>query len=121
MKIGNKIKELRIKYRLTQKELAAKVEDGIDYTYIGRIERDLVLPSLKTLEKLAFALNVDISYFFIDAENSKVDAMLGAISKDQKKKKLLQMIYKLDEENTQFAIEFLKLMQKYNHDYMSNA
>ncbi len=113
MKIGKKIKDLRTKYRYTQKELAAKVEDGIDYTYIGRIERDLVLPSLKTLEKLSKALNVDISYFFIDPEAGKNDTVLGAISKDPKKKKLISMIYKLDDDTTQLATEVIKSILKY--------
>jgi transcriptional regulator with XRE-family HTH domain len=116
MKIGKKIKDLRIKYRYTQKELAAKVEDGIDYTYIGRIERDLVLPSLKTLVKLSDALNVDISYFFVEAESSKNDTVLAAIAKDPKKKKLLQLIYKLDDNSTQLVTDMIKLVLKHNPD-----
>jgi len=121
MKIGKKLKDLRIKYRFTQKELAAKVEDGIDYTYIGRMERDLVLPSLKTLEKLAKALNIDITYFFIDAESNKMDNIVGAIGNDQKKKKLLQLIYQLDERNTILATEIIKLIQKHSDDYIKKS
>lgn len=116
MKIGKKVKDLRIKYRLTQKELAAKVEDGIDYTYIGRIERDLVLPSLKTLEKLAAALEVDVSYFFIDPDASETSTMLGAISKNETKQKLIQIIYKLDDNDAQLAIEIINLILKTNRD-----
>ena len=62
--IGNTLKRLRIERKLTQKELAAKVSGGLDYTYIGKIEREEQLPSLKILIKLAKALNVPLSSFF---------------------------------------------------------
>ena len=62
--IGNTLRRLRTERRLTQKELAAKVTGGLDYTYIGKIEREEQLPSLKILVKLAEALAVPLSSFF---------------------------------------------------------
>jgi transcriptional regulator with XRE-family HTH domain len=50
--------------KLTQKELAAKVSGGLDYTYIGKIEREEQLPSLKILMKLSKALSIPLSSFF---------------------------------------------------------
>ncbi len=43
---------------------------------------------------------------------------MGAIAKDQKKKKIIQLIYKLDEKNTQLAIDMIKLFLKHNDAYM---
>lgn len=62
--IGSALKRLRVEKGLTQKELAAKVSDGLDYTYIGKIERGEQLPSLKILNKISEALSVHVSFFF---------------------------------------------------------
>ena len=62
--IGNTLKRLRTERGLTQKELAAKVKGGLDYTYIGKIERDEQLPSLKILIKLSDALAIPLNSFF---------------------------------------------------------
>lgn len=62
--IGSTLKRLRMERKLTQKELAAKVSGGLDYTYIGKIEREEQLPSLKILIKLSKALDIPLSSFF---------------------------------------------------------
>jgi transcriptional regulator with XRE-family HTH domain len=51
---------------LTQKELAVMVSGGLDYTYIGKIERGEQLPSLKILLKISEALSVPMAWFFQD-------------------------------------------------------
>ncbi len=52
----NRIKELRKKKHLTQKELASLV--GLDYTHIGRIENGERTLDVEYLEKFAKALDV---------------------------------------------------------------
>ena len=47
--IGQKLRELRQRKGLTQKELARTVRGKVDYSYIGKIERGEQLPSLKVL------------------------------------------------------------------------
>lgn len=66
--IGNTLRRLRTERGLTQKELAAKVSGGLDYTYIGKIEREEQLPSLKILVKLSEALDVPLGSFFNEAD-----------------------------------------------------
>jgi len=66
--IGNTLKRLRTERGLTQKELAAKVSGGLDYTYIGKIEREEQLPSLKILIKLSEALAIPLSFFFHEVD-----------------------------------------------------
>ncbi len=56
-KFGIHLRELRIKRKLTQEELADRA--GMHFTYIGQIERGLRNPSLINLEKLSKALKVD--------------------------------------------------------------
>ena len=47
MDIGNKIKELRILYGLTQQELADRLE--LSKGFISQLERNLTSPSVGTL------------------------------------------------------------------------
>lgn len=60
--ICQKIKELRVKKRLTIKELSKLAE--ITQGYLSRIENSHKPPPIPTLLKIAKALNVHISYFF---------------------------------------------------------
>jgi transcriptional regulator with XRE-family HTH domain len=62
--IGVVLRRLRHARGLTQKGLAQGVADGIDGTYIGKIERGDQLPSLKVLIRLSKALGVGMSDFF---------------------------------------------------------
>ena len=58
MNVGKKIKEERLKLGLTQKEVAER--SGISTSYICDIEVGRTNPSLKTLEKISRALEIDI-------------------------------------------------------------
>lgn len=63
-KIGDKIKEIRKKKKLTQVEVADKA--GIHFNYFARLERGEVNPSIQTIESIANALKVksgDILFF----------------------------------------------------------
>jgi len=57
VKIGERLKDLRIRRALTQEELAAAA--GIGKNTVNRLERDLTEPRPPTLRKLAQALEVD--------------------------------------------------------------
>lgn len=58
---GRKIRRVREELGLTLVECSKRA--GISYTHISEIERGNVCPSLKTLEKLAKALEKPVSYF----------------------------------------------------------
>ena len=62
MKIGYRIRDLRAKQRITLKELAKKT--GLTTSFLSQLERDLVSPSVSSLEKIAEALNTKVGYFF---------------------------------------------------------
>ncbi len=60
--LGLKIKELRKQKRMTQEQLAEIV--GLDIGYISKLEVGRNFPKIGTLEKIANALNVELSQLF---------------------------------------------------------
>ncbi|MEJ2191190.1 MAG: helix-turn-helix transcriptional regulator [Nitrospirota bacterium] len=60
--LGQNIKKLREKKHLSQEKLSEKAD--IHVSYIGQIERGLRYPSLKTLFRIADALDVRINDIF---------------------------------------------------------
>lgn len=60
--VGNRIRELRKKRRLSQEELADMAK--IHTAHLGRIERGEENPTLETVEKIINALDVSVGEFF---------------------------------------------------------
>ncbi len=60
--VGARLRALRKERDLTQRELASRA--GISSNAISLIERGEISPSVATLQNLATALNVKMSYFF---------------------------------------------------------
>ncbi|MFZ2257026.1 MAG: helix-turn-helix transcriptional regulator [Clostridiaceae bacterium] len=60
--IGLKIKEIRVSKKISQRKLATLA--GISNTYLSDIEVGRTNPSLKTMEKLAAALEIQIKDLF---------------------------------------------------------
>ncbi|UFJ41849.1 cupin domain-containing protein [Brevibacillus humidisoli] len=68
--IGSKIRQYRRKMGLTVVELAARI--GLSQSALSQIERGLVNPSLDTLWKLSYYLEIPVFSFFKDISPSKV-------------------------------------------------
>ncbi|HBQ63693.1 MAG TPA: XRE family transcriptional regulator [Clostridiales bacterium] len=62
MNLGEKIKSIREQKGLRQKDLAVK--SCMSNTYLSDIEVGRSLPSFRTLEKIASALDVDMKELF---------------------------------------------------------
>ncbi|MGK9118047.1 helix-turn-helix domain-containing protein [Olivibacter jilunii] len=62
IKIGLRIKELRLSLKLTQEALAFKA--GIDKTYVNEVENGKRNISIVNLEKIIVALETSLSSFF---------------------------------------------------------
>ena len=58
------LRRLRVAQGLSQETLA--VDADIDRTYVSRLERKLENPTVAILERLATALSVQITEFFVD-------------------------------------------------------
>lgn len=68
--IGHRLRTLRQERELSQRALAEQA--GLSPNAISLIERDEISPSVATLQRLAGALGVRMSYFFDDATVAKV-------------------------------------------------
>lgn len=69
LKIGQRIKELREKAEMSQKDLAYSAD--LDRSYIASIENGQRNVSIVNIEKISNALNVTLKDFFKDAQFSK--------------------------------------------------
>ena len=70
MKIGAKLRELRVQKSLTQKELADRCE--LSKGFISQVERDLTSPSIATLIDILESLGTNPQSFFTDDSTEKV-------------------------------------------------
>ena len=70
MKIGDKIRRLRLQRGLTQEELADRCE--LSKSFISLLERDLTSPSLDTLSDLLESLGSDLPTFFAKGDEKLV-------------------------------------------------
>ena len=69
--LGARLRALRKERDLTQREMASRA--GVSSNAISLIERSQISPSVATLQNLATALNVKMSYFF--DEDVRTDIM----------------------------------------------
>lgn len=70
MKIGAKIKELRVQKSLTQEELADRAE--LSKGFISQLERDITSPSIATLVDLLQCLGTNLEEFFTNTTSEQV-------------------------------------------------
>jgi transcriptional regulator with XRE-family HTH domain/KaiC/GvpD/RAD55 family RecA-like ATPase len=72
--LGHKIRTLRKRMEMTQKELAEQV--GLTPSFISQLEKNLISPSLDSLLKLSDKLNTQPIYFLTDGEETPLQKML---------------------------------------------
>jgi len=114
--IGKRLKALRKKLGLTQKEFAERVEGKIDYTYIGKIEREEQYPSLKMLQRIAKAFSVPLSYFF--EEESPLESLellpqeLKELLKDKKRQDLLRKTQRLTKRDLSLVMQIIDVLSQ---------
>ncbi len=70
MTLGERLRNLRTERHLSQRDLAGMA--GISINSVSLIERNEISPSVSTIQSLAGALNVKVSYFFDDEYDSDV-------------------------------------------------
>ncbi len=70
MKIGEKIRRLRIQNSLTQEELAERSE--LTKGFISQLERDLTSPSIATLVDILEGLGTNLQEFFNETVEEKI-------------------------------------------------
>jgi transcriptional regulator with XRE-family HTH domain len=100
-RLGARIKEERKRAKLTQERFAEKV--GLSVDYIGYIERGKQSPYLKTLERIANTLGVEVyELFLFKEEGSKREDEETAI------KELILSLHNKDSEDIRFIASILR-------------
>jgi len=79
-----KIRSLRKNRDVTLDQLAKMT--GLTKGYLSQIENSTKTPPFSTLDKIAYALGVDITYFFVNSENEQVGSKITVIKPDERKK-----------------------------------
>jgi transcriptional regulator with XRE-family HTH domain len=119
VEIGKRLKRLRMDKGLTQKGLAAMVKGGVDYTYIGKIERGKQLPSLKVLQSISETLSVPINYFFRDEPDTIVyvngSAELGFLVRDETGRELLKALKLLQARDFSLVVEIARILIRHGN------
>lgn len=72
--LGDKVRTLRKKIGMTQKELAEQV--GLTPSFISQLEKNLISPSLDSLLKLSEKLNTQPIYFLVEGESGPQQKMV---------------------------------------------
>lgn len=102
--LGEKIRHYRNKLNITGKELAKRVE--VSPSLISQIEQNSANPSIDTLRKIAFALEIPIVLLFDESDNSNE----FVLHKQQRKKLQVpesNIVYELLTPDLTGKIEFL--------------
>ncbi|MBI3596139.1 MAG: helix-turn-helix transcriptional regulator [Nitrospirae bacterium] len=98
--LGRRIRELRKARNLTQEQFGERT--GINYKYLGAVERGQENPTVKVLEKIARVLRVDLRDLFA----------FDHLEQDSKtlKRRIAQLIEGKDQEKLQKAAKLLSAL-----------
>lgn len=101
--LGKKFKEYRKKAKMTQEELAEKID--IAEKHYGKLERGVFMPSLETFFKLVEILNIPISQFGLNSEKIP----------NEKKENILREIYLANDEEIEFISNFINSLKQFEY------
>jgi transcriptional regulator with XRE-family HTH domain len=119
MVIGRRIRELREAKNLTQSDIEQRT--GLLRPYISRVENGHTVPSIETLEKYAWALEVPLYRFFYDGEEpprksklppaGKAEPLWGTRGKQQSAlRNLTKALSRMDDRKRVLLLGMAKLM-----------
>lgn len=115
VEIGKRIRRIRVENGLTQKGLASKA--GIDYTYIGKIERGEQLPSLKVLLKIAEAFSLPFGCFLDDSDAASMLELIATdlryLARSEAMRNLLRTLQHLHEDDISLLTETIHTLNKH--------
>jgi transcriptional regulator with XRE-family HTH domain len=89
MNIGETIRNYRLQKGMSQGDIEKRT--GLLRCYLSRVENGHTVPSLDTLEKIAFALDLQLSQFFSE---QKVGGQMSSLRLDEKEIRFLTQVQK---------------------------
>lgn len=120
MELGDKLRDTRLQKKMTLVELSSR--SGVSKSLLSQIERNITIPTIKTIQKVAKALGITMTALFAELEKEQVSkperdnrdaAGSGAIrivTKDSRKKLFLPkegLFYELLSPDLRHKIEFI--------------
>lgn len=93
MQVAGQVREIRRARHLSQRQLAGRMQ--VPRTYISKIENGKAIPTLGSLERLANALEVDVSQLVRDSR-SRRDEEVAAILSDPLLAEIAALLPQLD-------------------------
>jgi transcriptional regulator with XRE-family HTH domain len=81
MNIGDTIRSFRLQKGMSQGDIEKRT--GLLRCYLSRVENGHTVPSLDTLSKIAGAMELPLSHFFSDGNNSNGAKALPQLSDDE--------------------------------------
>lgn len=99
IKLGQRIREERLKLNLTQEQLAESVD--ISISYMGQIERGERSLTLDTLIRLVNRLSITVDYLLQDYTDVNDENFIN---------QLKQLMYGRDSKQKKMALDVLKVM-----------
>ena len=113
--IGKRLRDLRQRKGLTQKGMAKMA--GVDYTYIGKIERGEQLPSLNVLIRFAGCLSLPLDRFFMgEATRRLVSLAPQDVYKSMQRENLWELLRLLEgvpEEDISLLTEIVRVLRRH--------
>lgn len=103
-KLGNRIREERLRLNLTQEKLAESA--NITTAYLGQIERGERGVRLDKLIVIAQTLGVTIDFLLKDYVSSLDDLYIDQIR---------QLFYEMNNHDKELAVNIIKLLFSYSH------
>lgn len=82
--INSKIQSLRKSKKVTLDHLAKMT--GLTKGYLSQIENSTKSPPFSTLDKIAYGLGVDITYFFTNSQSEQLDMGITIVKPEERKK-----------------------------------
>ncbi|AFS79813.1 putative HTH transcriptional regulator, lambda repressor-like, DNA-binding protein [Gottschalkia acidurici 9a] len=114
--IGKRIKELRVDYGLSLKQLSERID--ISISFLSDIENNRSNPSLDRLKDIAKGLNTTVSYLIGESENSFV--LKDTLLNDDEIQKILKELSCLDYWSSEDKKELLYYLRAKNFIVKSN-
>ncbi|ADV83731.1 helix-turn-helix domain protein [Terriglobus saanensis SP1PR4] len=93
LQVASAVRDLRLVRNLSQRQLAGRM--GVPRTYISKIENGKAMPTIGSLERLARALQVDISDLLRDAK-SRHQGETAVLTADPFLAEIAQFVGQLD-------------------------
>jgi transcriptional regulator with XRE-family HTH domain len=111
MNIGERLRTLRTSKHLSQGDIERR--SGLLRSYISSAEHGHTVPSLKTLERWAKALEAEVYQLFFEGEGNPKPVPVGAReAMDKREEKLLGFFRRADEAERRLMLDIAREMAK---------